>query len=259
VEFGPANILYLTLDTRCYTLRAPKGRDLGVETQMAKPIAGKPPQQDTLRVHVPGRPRKRPRQARSLLLVDALKEAGWDILASEGRAALSASRLSERSGVAVSSIYEYFPTMEALVAAIFHDYRVESRAQLLADIRALPPSARLLDGILVMMRAGAEALRKWSLIDPEFNVRSTHYDELVRLDLVKTDQVWPFVATSALLERFSDEVLVRDREKALFLFYQAIQALPRAIALERPAYLAEPDTPILLARMLHALLTTPGV
>ena len=62
---------------------------------------------------------------------------------------------------------------------------------------------------------------------------------------------------TALLERFSDEVRVRDRDKALFLFDQTLQALPRAIRLEKPAYLGEPDTALLLARMLHALLTTP--
>jgi len=60
----------------------------------------------------------------------------------------------------------------------------------------------------------------------------------------------------ALLERFPDEIAVRNREKAGFLAHQAILALPRAIVLEKPEYLADPDTPILLARMLHALLTT---
>ncbi|RJF98553.1 TetR family transcriptional regulator [Noviherbaspirillum saxi] len=38
--------------------------------------------------------------------------------------------LSERAGVAVSSIYEYFPTMEALIAAIFDDFLHEARSEL---------------------------------------------------------------------------------------------------------------------------------
>ena len=60
----------------------------------------------------------------------------------------------------------------------------------------------------------------------------------------------------ALVERFSDEVLVRDREKAGFLAYQAVTALPRALVIERPEYLLEADTVRMLARMLYALLTT---
>jgi AcrR family transcriptional regulator len=225
---------------------------------MAKPIEGKPTHNDILQVHVPAQPRKHPRQARSIQLVEALKQTGWDILEKEGRAALSAHRLAERSGVAVSSIYEYFPTMESLAAAIQHDYRVDVRRRMIEQIHALPPSATLFDGILLMMRTGLAALHRWSLIDPELNVRSMHFDELVRLDLIKSKQFWTGIATPALLERFSDEVRVRDRDKALFLFYQTVQALPRAMTVERPAYLGEADTPLLLARMLHALLTTPG-
>ena len=223
---------------------------------MTKPIEGKSPHDRVLHVHVPAQPRKRPRQARSILLVDALKETGRDILEKEGSAALSASRLSERSGVAVSSIYEYFPTMESLVAAIFHDDRLEMRRQALAKIQALPPSATLFDGIEVMMRIGIAGLHRWSLIDPECNVTSAHYEELVRLDLIKSEPLWSVMVAPALIERFSDEVQVRDREKALFLFDQTLQALSRAIRLEKPAYLGEPDTALLLTRMLHALLTT---
>ncbi|WP_454739993.1 hypothetical protein [Cupriavidus necator] len=58
------------------------------------------------------------------------------------------------------------------------------------------------------------------------------------------------------MERFPDEVLVRDRAKARFMVFHAILALPRAMGLMRPKYLFEPDTKILLARMLPALLTT---
>jgi AcrR family transcriptional regulator len=224
---------------------------------MARPVKGKPSPRDILRVHVPARPRKRPRQARSLLLVDALKETGRDILEKEGRAALSANRLAERSGVAVSSIYEYFPTMDSLIAEVFNDYRDGISRQVLEEIRGLPPSAKLFDGIVLMMRIGFAMLHKWWLIDPESNVRATYYEELVRLDLAKSERLWPGIATPALLERFCDEVRVRDRDKALFLFYQTIQALPRAITIEKPAYLGQADTPLLLARMLHALLTAP--
>ena len=45
----------------------------------------------------------------------------------ERRDALTVQNLSERAGVAVSSICEYYPTMESLIAAIFNDYRSEAR------------------------------------------------------------------------------------------------------------------------------------
>jgi AcrR family transcriptional regulator len=223
---------------------------------MTKPGAGKSPNDRVLHVRVPAQPRKRPRQSRSIVLVNALKETGRDILENEGGAALTASRLSERSGVAVSSIYEYFPTMESLVAAIFQDDRIAMRREAVARIEALPPSATLFDGIELMLRLGLAGLHKWSLLDPQCNVNSAHYDELIRLDLIKAEPLWSVVVAPVLLERFSDEVRVRDRDKALFLFDQTLQALSHAIRIEKPAYLGEPDTVLLLTRMLHALLTT---
>ncbi|RJF91856.1 TetR/AcrR family transcriptional regulator [Noviherbaspirillum saxi] len=224
---------------------------------MTKYIRKKPAGDDILHIELPAKPRKRPRQERSVMLVDALKKTGWDILEKEGRDALSLDRLSLRSGVAVSSIYEYFPTIEALITAIFEDYRGQARRRLVEELRALPPSAKLFDGVLLIMQIGIALLHKWSQVDREFFTRSSHYEELVRLDLVKPEFTWTSVATNALMERFPDEILVRNREKARFLVYQTILALPRAMGLMKPEYLGEPDTPLLLARMLHALLTTP--
>jgi AcrR family transcriptional regulator len=157
--------------------------------------------------------------------------------------------------VAVSSIYEYFPTIESLIAAIYNDYRSEARRELLARIQALPRQARLFDGLLSMLRFGTAALQHWARVDPAFNLKSTYYEELVRLDLIKSENFWSAVAMPALMARFSDEVLVRDRQKASFLAHQVILAIPRAMVIGRPHYLGEADTPVLLARMLHALLT----
>jgi AcrR family transcriptional regulator len=225
---------------------------------MAKATRDKQAGHEVLHIEVPAGPRKRPRQARSIMLVDALKKTGHDILEREGRDALTLNRLSERAGVAISSIYEYFPTIESLIGAIYEDYRASARHELLEHINAMPPSATLFDGILAMMQFGIATIQKWATIDPAFNIKSTHYAELVRLDLVKSENFWSAVAIPALVARFSDEVLVRDREKAAFLAFQTVLALPRAMVLGRPQYMGEPDTPVLLARMLHALLTTPA-
>lgn len=218
----------------------------------------KPPHDNkAVQVEIPAQPRKEPRQARSIALVTALKQTGRQILEREGRDALNAMRLAEESGVAISSIYEYFPTIEALIAAVFDDYRSQARTELFADIMALPPGMTLLDGILLAFRAVLASHQKKALFDPAFSVRSTHYDELVRLDVVKAKQLWTTTASSALMTRFASEIQVKDRDKAEFLMYQTLTALPRAILLERPCYLADEDTPRLLARMLHAMLTDP--
>lgn len=216
-----------------------------------------PVAREILKIEVPARPRKCPKQERSVLLVDALKNAGWEILEKEGRDALSLERLSMRSGVAVSSIYEYFPTIESLVIAIFDDFRAQARQRLVDELRVLPPSTTLYEGIALLLRIGIPMLYEWVQLDREGFVKSSQYDELVRLDLVKPTQYWTSMATDALMERFPDEVVVRDKEKGRFMAFHTILALPRAMALLRPEFLADPCTQALMARMLHALLTAP--
>ena len=64
-------------------------------------------------------PRKLPSQSRSRSLVAALVEACLKILENEGPDALTVNRLSEVSGVAVGSIYQYFPNKDAVVSLAF--------------------------------------------------------------------------------------------------------------------------------------------
>lgn len=227
----------------------------GHERQAGKSFRGQSAHDNVL-VELPAKPRKRPKQARSVALVDALKLAGRDILEREGREALSVYRLSDYSGVAISSIYEYFPTIESLIGAIFEDYRADARSEVIVSIQALPPSATLYDGIEMLLQTGLKALHRWLLIDSQLSIKAAYYGELVRLEIVKPERFWISMVVPALVERFSAEVVVHDREMAGFLAYQAVTALPRALLIEKPEYLLEADTVRLLARMLHALLTT---
>ncbi|WP_018991383.1 TetR/AcrR family transcriptional regulator [Aromatoleum toluclasticum] len=64
-------------------------------------------------------PRKLPTQSRSRSLVAALIEACLQILEEEGAEALTVNRLADVSGVAVGSIYQYFPNKEAIVSLAF--------------------------------------------------------------------------------------------------------------------------------------------
>ena len=130
---------------------------------------------DDIVLKLPARPRKQPRQARSVALVEALKTAGRDVLEREGREALSIYRLSDYSGVAISSIYEYFPTMESLIAAIFEDYRADTRQQIILEIHALPASATLYDGIELVLRTGLAALHRWEQIDSQLSIKAAYY------------------------------------------------------------------------------------
>jgi len=63
-------------------------------------------------------PKKKPVQARAKATYVAIVQSGARILEREGYAALSTNRIAEVAGIAVASLYEYFPSKEAVVAAV---------------------------------------------------------------------------------------------------------------------------------------------
>jgi AcrR family transcriptional regulator len=66
------------------------------------------------------------------VLVDALVEATQRVLAKEGIEAVTTAHVAEVAGVSIGSLYQYFPSREALIAAVI-DHKLE------ADIRELLP------------------------------------------------------------------------------------------------------------------------
>lgn len=209
-------------------------------------------------IEVPARARKQPRQERSLALVGALREACLQILENEGRDALTVHAIADRAGVGVSSIYEYYPTLEALLTEVFGAIKLELRAVALQRLDELPADARLIDGIAVVLQVAVELLDRWVRVDAEFFEKYTRYDELVRLDLILTEKTLAATIIDGLFIRFDAEITVRERDKARFLTHQTLLSLMRATALLRRDYLLEPSTLQMIGRMIHALLTEPG-
>ena len=68
------------------------------------------------------RARKKPRQARSSSTVDAIFEATIQVLIGEGTHRLTTTRVAERAGVSVGTMYQYFPHKQALLYALNERY-----------------------------------------------------------------------------------------------------------------------------------------
>ncbi|HEX6242673.1 MAG TPA: helix-turn-helix domain-containing protein, partial [Polyangiales bacterium] len=66
----------------------------------------------------PLQPRKRPRQARSRATYESLLDATARVLERQGYAALTTNHVADAAGVAVGSLYEYFPSKEVIVAEL---------------------------------------------------------------------------------------------------------------------------------------------
>ncbi|HEY4344990.1 MAG TPA: TetR/AcrR family transcriptional regulator [Parvibaculum sp.] len=62
--------------------------------------------------------RKTPHQARAHATVDAIFEATVQVLLSDGLAHLTTTRVAERAGVSVGTMYQYFPQKHSLLFAL---------------------------------------------------------------------------------------------------------------------------------------------
>ncbi|SLN52345.1 transcriptional regulator BetI [Aquimixticola soesokkakensis] len=70
-------------------------------------------------------PRKTPRQARARATVAAIEEAAAHILTHGGVDALTTNLVAARAGVSIGSLYQYFPTKEAILAELLRKLRRE--------------------------------------------------------------------------------------------------------------------------------------
>lgn len=104
------------------------------------------------------RQRKEPQQARAQHTVEAVLAATLQVLLREGYSKLTTTRVAERAGVSVGTLYQYFPDKRSLVAAL----KVQYFEKLLAELKAaveravplpLPEAVRVvIDALLAVKR-----------------------------------------------------------------------------------------------------------
>lgn len=102
--------------------------------------------------------RKKPKQARSEALVEAVLQAAVQVLAKEGASRFTMARVAEIAGVSVGSLYQYFPNKAALLFRLQSDEWRET-GQLLRTIledRARPPLERLRRLVHAFIRSECE-------------------------------------------------------------------------------------------------------
>ncbi len=67
--------------------------------------------------------RKKPQQERSLAMVATLLEAATRVFVKEGYAKATTNRIAKAAGVSVGSLYQYFPSKDAIAVELLRRYR----------------------------------------------------------------------------------------------------------------------------------------
>jgi len=175
------------------------------------------------------KPRKAASQERSRLTVSALVEAAARILVREGYDKASTNRIADVAGVSIGSLYQYFPSKEAVIVALIerHNAEVMEAVQKEMAVAFDEPVAR---AVSRLERIAVKAHR----VDPRLHrVLSEQIPRVGALETVEGFNRNYFVLFRAFLERHRNELQVRDLDLASFVCVTAIEALAHNAVLHR--------------------------
>jgi AcrR family transcriptional regulator len=102
--------------------------------------------------------RKLPKQARSNELVEAILNAALQVLAKEGARRFTTTRVAERAGVSVGSLYQYFPNKAAILFRLQQDEwrRTSDMLRCILEDNGKPPLLRLRALVHAFIRSECE-------------------------------------------------------------------------------------------------------
>ncbi|PRD49828.1 TetR family transcriptional regulator [Phyllobacterium myrsinacearum] len=146
------------------------------------------------------KPRKRPQQRRALATLDAIFEATIQLLVKDGLSQLTTTRVAERAGVSVGTMYQYFPHKQALIYAVNERY-----LELLAE--RIEATCRDRQGSLTGDMVEALIDTYWQAKTDKPDVTRALYRSVVEMDneaLISAFAVRTDVAITAMLASASD-------------------------------------------------------
>jgi AcrR family transcriptional regulator len=181
-------------------------------------------------------PRKRPRQERSKATVDTILAATARVLVKKGFDGLTTNSVAEQAGVSIGSLYQYFPSKEALVAALIEQHIDEMNAAILSELTRVA-QLPMAQGI----RAVIELTIRAHSIEPELHrVLTEQVPRVGRLArLMEADTICRRMVAGMLAAR-KDELAIQDPDTAAFILVASIEAITHRAALFAPERLRDP-------------------
>src|SRR5262252_6810703 len=178
-------------------------------------------------------PRKSASQQRSRVTVDALLGATARILLKDGYDRASTNRIAHVAGVSIGSLYQYFPSKEALVAALI-DRHKQQIIQVLRDALTKVATRPVADAARELVKASIDAHR----VDPRLHrVLAEQIPRVGRLDNMQAIDRETYALVRRYLEAHRNEIDVADLDLAAFVCVTTVEALTHAVVVYRPEVL----------------------
>jgi AcrR family transcriptional regulator len=181
-------------------------------------------------------PRKRPRQERSQQTVDAILQAAARVLVRDGFDRTSTNRVADEAGVSIGSLYQYFPSKEALVATLVERHTDEMLARLRASLPELvalplPRAARRVVELILAAHA----------VEPELHrVFVEQVPRVGRLDRLHDVERQAMTIVRALLEVHRREVRAANLDRMAWMTIIGVEAITHATLFIHPDWMTDP-------------------
>jgi AcrR family transcriptional regulator len=191
-------------------------------------------------------------QERSAATVDAILQAAAYILVRHGWEGFNTNRVAERAGVNIASLYQYFPSKEAIVVELQRRHVAKAREAFPLALEMLRSQRTLKAALELVVRAAVDEHR----VAPGLHrVFAEELPRSARRAVQATDdggeQQW-----RALLEPFLRNV--PDPELAMFVARVVLHAVVHEAATEHPGLLAHPELAREVVILLDAYLRRPN-
>jgi AcrR family transcriptional regulator len=172
-------------------------------------------------------PRKKPTQRRSQETVDVILGATARVLQSTGYGRASTNRIALVAGVSIGSLYQYFPSKEALVAALVDRHVAQMMALVrskLAEVAGAP--------LPVAVRTMIDAMFDAHGIDPKLHkVLIEQVPRVGRLERVVGVEREVEELVSVFLEARRRELRRSKHRAVAFVLFNVVEAVTHAAVL----------------------------
>jgi AcrR family transcriptional regulator len=195
-------------------------------------------------------PRKSASQKRSRLTVDTLLQATARVLVKDGYDRASTNRIAHVAGVSIGSLYQYFPSKEALVAAVI-DRQTQEMVQLARHALIKVARQPVEEAIRELVKLGIDTHR----VNPKLHrVLTEQVPRVGRLDNVQAIDRQVYALVRAYLDAHRDEIQVADVELAAFVCVTTVEALTHAAVIYRPDVLSDEKANIFIDEVTRLVL-----
>lgn len=201
--------------------------------------------------------RRQPVQKRAEFTVGAIIDAARELLLKHGADAVTTRQVAGRAGVAVGTLYQYFPDRDAILMQLAYrimDEEVDRTTRQLARLYRHP--LRALMGALY--ERSIEVERRMQKLGRDFHRRHARHLNFGlylrdRISRQPQDPEGLIAATQRVLVDHRDEVGESDRDLASFMIVRGLRSIVVTIVEERPDLLDSPALAPMLTRIAMAI------